>query len=235
MNKPEFITFTGVDDRTDLKRIEELSIHYPVEWGVLFSSTRAGREPRYPELTFQHRLEELNAMRFSAHICGGYAKNVLKGLTREVPVLWDIFSRFQVNYIPNPEWHPYLEQPNEFVPIGIPEILQFSFKVGVEPIVQHRTLHFPPPGPMSYLFDKSGGKGEGPKQWPKRNFKFADLGERGNLVGYAGGLGPDNVLEALEQIADPGRYWIDMESNVRTDDWLDLDKCQAVLGMVYDS
>ncbi|GAA4256618.1 hypothetical protein HLK65_28415 [Azospirillum formosense] len=39
--------------------------------------------------------------------------------------------------------------------------------------------------------------------------------------------------EVLTQIAATEPYWIDMESGVRTDDWLDLDKVEAVCRAVY--
>lgn len=59
--------------------------------------------------------------------------------------------------------------------------------------------------------------------------------------GYAGGLGPDNVVEQIRKIEDTASkcltvpadkpYWIDMERRVRTDDdsALDMTKVRAVL------
>ncbi|MBR0879526.1 hypothetical protein [Bradyrhizobium liaoningense] len=54
------------------------------------------------------------------------------------------------------------------------------------------------------------------------------------LVGYAGGISPENihgVMSVLEQTT--GRYWIDMESGVRTDDRFDIEKCRAVCEAVF--
>jgi phosphoribosylanthranilate isomerase len=51
-------------------------------------------------------------------------------------------------------------------------------------------------------------------------------------VGYAGGINPDNAAEVVSRI-QADRYWIDMETGVRTGDWLDLDKCEAVCRAVY--
>ena len=42
MRKPEFITFTGIDDRTDLVLADFLANRYPIEWGILFSQTNKG-------------------------------------------------------------------------------------------------------------------------------------------------------------------------------------------------
>jgi hypothetical protein len=52
-------------------------------------------------------------------------------------------------------------------------------------------------------------------------------------VGYAGGISPDNVekkLRTLLEYDSDERFWIDMETRVRTEDeWLDLDKVERVL------
>jgi phosphoribosylanthranilate isomerase len=75
------------------------------------------------------------------------------------------------------------------------------------------------------LFDASGGRGI--------------LGDwhspiPGKICGYAGGLGPDNVLQELEKISAICNkpFWIDMEGKLRTDDKFDLTKCVAVLDQI---
>lgn len=79
---------------------------------------------------------------------------------------------------------------------------------------------------VQMLFDRSGGTGKVPDTWPRHP-------GGGVQVGYAGGINPDNVLDVIDAIGPDGPYWIDMESGVRTDDWFDLDKCEAVLQAVY--
>jgi phosphoribosylanthranilate isomerase len=81
-------------------------------------------------------------------------------------------------------------------------------------------MTFPDDDTVDWLFDRSGGL------WPPH-----PGGDR--LVGYAGGIGPDNVADVLEQIGATGPYWIDMESGVRTDDRFDLGKCRRVCEAVY--
>ena len=60
-------------------------------------------------------------------------------------------------------------------------------------------------------------------------------GRHGARVGYAGGIGPNNIDQALtfaNQHPD-APIWIDMERNVRTsDNWFDLDKVRAVCEQV---
>jgi phosphoribosylanthranilate isomerase len=79
------------------------------------------------------------------------------------------------------------------------------------------------------LFDSSGGKG----------IKISDnlpIPINGILCGYSGGLGPDNIstfLTLLEKTISDGITWIDMETNIRTDDKLDLDKVEYVLSQTH--
>lgn len=81
---------------------------------------------------------------------------------------------------------------------------------------------------VDWLFDTSFGKGSRPSAWPM-------LPIAGPFCGFSGGLNPDNVRDTIERIAAPpgALYWIDMESGVRTDGWLDVSKCEAVCRAVY--
>jgi phosphoribosylanthranilate isomerase len=77
----------------------------------------------------------------------------------------------------------------------------------------------------SVLFDPSGGTGKLPSEWPST--------PAGCPVGFAGGISPDNVREVIQAIG-PREYpwWIDMETGVRTDNKLDLEKVSRVLDLV---
>ncbi|MBQ8202441.1 MAG: hypothetical protein IJZ74_11815 [Clostridia bacterium] len=69
--------------------------------------------------------------------------------------------------------------------------------------------------------DASGGRGIVNTEWmtPKTEF-----------FGYAGGIGPDNVVETVKAIQSvcPSDFWIDMESSIRTNDKFDVEKCRLV-------
>jgi phosphoribosylanthranilate isomerase len=73
------------------------------------------------------------------------------------------------------------------------------------------------------LFDESGGDGVAPEHAPPP--------VDGMYCGYAGGIGPDNVVERIQAInaVCPNDFWIDMEGRVRTDDVLDMAKVRSVL------
>lgn len=213
--KPEFITFTGADDWTSIEGMQALSAKYPIEWGILFSPKRQGSDPRYPGGEAQSRLL-WSGLTLSAHLCGEYSRRIMAGesVVDISPVDLGCFARIQVNHV-------------DPVPARIIE-----FRNGWGPmraIAQTRADTFPRDTSVDWLFDRSGGRGEAPTAWPVH-----PGGDR--LVGYAGGISPENirgVMSELEQLS--GRYWIDMESGVRTDDRFDLGKCRVVCETVFGS
>lgn len=208
---PEFITFTGVDDRTDVAALTELSSRYPIEVGILFSPSRQGGDNRYPSIKTITKFVHDGPGRLSAHLCGAYSRAVMSRESPKIPVDLQLFNRVQVNHF-SPDAHA---------------IHEFAFRNATTAIAQCRGAdQFPAHQMVRWLYDASGGRGIEPTAWPPH-----PGGDR--LVGYAGGIGPDNVLEVIRAINSAGPYWIDMESGVRTDDWFDLTKVEAVCKAVY--
>lgn len=204
MRRPDLITFTGADARTDIGRMAVLSARYPIEWGILFSPTRQGGDNRYPnDLALASIV--VSGMRLAAHLCGGYGRAVMDTV-RPCILFLDDFQRIQVNHR-NP----------------IPESMIAT--LGAENVIAQTRGEFPDDDRVEWLFDRSGGRGAEPDFWPSYP---------GRYVGYAGGIGPDNVLGVIDKIAADGPYWIDMETKVRTDDWFDLGLCERVCQLVYD-
>jgi hypothetical protein len=207
MRPPEFVTFTGADDATDVDGMVALSRRYPIEWGILHSLSRYG-VPRYPRNTARF-LDR--GLRLATHLCGGFSRDIMAGEVYD-RVPGDIFAgfaRIQVN-------HP---EPDEI------RIADFSRCLGMPCIAQTRTT-FPQGSRIGWLFDASGGRGVAPVAWPRHP-------GGGQLVGYAGGIGPENVREVIAAIDAGGPYWIDMESGVRADDRFDLEKCRAVCEAIF--
>ena len=203
--QPDFITFTGIDDRTDLGRAHALAEQYPIEWGVLISANN--RDARFPS---QQTVDELMAIagKKSAHLCGLFARQAVEGfLPDDLPVA--DFDRIQVNGVA-------LDQTALF---SLAQQLRRSI------IVQVRGEGFGD-GPLQELFDCSGGRGVLPDKVP------AHPGG-GRLVGFAGGMGPETVSNYLEAIGQAGPFWIDMEGRVRSRGWFDLDKVEAVCRQVF--
>lgn len=224
MNKPRYVTFTGIDERTDIERVLHISTTRPVEWGVLFSSVNSGRSPRYPSLDFVGNviLRHDFSLSLSAHVCGRWAENIIErgDCSIALAMLLDgSFQRVQINVADG--------ETKVHGPVRPERAAAFAELVGATSAVLQCREPFPPSVGVSWLFDRSGGAGVRETSWPKANSGFN---------GYAGGIGPDTIEEdiaAIAAAAGKAPYWIDMEQRVRTDDWLDLDKCERVLKAVY--
>lgn len=205
--KPKWITFTGLDEKTDFDRVEDISKRFPVEWGILFGGKLGSN--RYPGTVVVDSATSRGLV-LSMHLCGSYAADANKNIP---PANYSGFNRIQVNRAPNQYDLESLQKLHEQTKLNI--------------IVQHRTQEFPDDIPgIQWLQDNSGGKGVLPSYWSK---PF----DPDQLVGYAGGLNPDNVAQAVN-FMPAKNFWIDMETGIRTDDWLDLDKCEAVCKAIYE-
>lgn len=209
--KPKFITFTGADDYTPIAGMIELSMLYPIEWGILFSPKRQG-EGRYPSMPFIERLVGEYSLEFSAHLCGGDSRTVVEtGNSQHDALIKSYFLRAQINTTANPD------------PL---EIRKWARSLDITPILQCRSM-FPDHDAVEWLFDASGGRGIAPAAWPK---PWPNV-----LSGYAGGLNPLNVANAVSTIGQmTDNYWIDMETGVRdANDRFDLSLCRQVCEAVY--
>ena len=213
---PQMITFTGLDERTDLEEVARLADEFDcVEFGVLFSPRKQGRHPRYPGLNVQRQIIDLPArVSLAAHLCGAYARDV-----ESWPLLGEVMPRLDA------------VQVNNLSP-DLDALFRVRQRGDVPFILPTRAACFPADQRFSWLHDCSGGRGEVTAEFPQH-----PTGESHDalIVGFAGGINPDNVLEVIAQINSKqvGPYWLDMESGVRTDDWLDLSKVRKVLEAVY--
>ena len=208
MMKPEIITFTGVDTRTDINACIELADTYPVEFGFLYSETR--QEPRYSGC---HILSDFAAkgLRTALHLCGIAARDTMK--TQSYPPVCKDAGRVQVNLKTTEYRWGALHALGALKPT----------------IQQSRDTQDWPLTPLDVapLLDCSGGRGTEIQSYPAN----APM----QPVGYAGGFRPGNVRPFLESLhAHPHGFWIDMETGVRTDEWFDITKCRAVCEEVFD-
>lgn len=209
--KPKFVTFTGIDVYTSLEAVEQLSSIYPIEWGVLLSPKHCGG--RYPSLDFLRRLTEINGLSLSAHLCGGYARELIEhGHSCLDEVIKAHFQRVQIN----------TADPT----IDLKKISSWGAQNDVEVILQCRD-GFPGDSRVKWLYDVSGGRGVKPDLWPEAC--------PGVFVGYAGGLNPGNILPLVDVIGRvASTYWLDMETGIRdADDRFDIRKCQAVCEAIW--
>jgi hypothetical protein len=215
--KPEFITFTGVDDAAYCKGMIELSAKYPIEWGVLVDRDKKG-VPLFPTNMHVDRIRK-SGIRLCAHICGSLASDIAAGTGPDINLAG--FARIQVNY-----------SRSGATPLAIRAVSEFANKHAVRAALQCREDNFPlEETSVDWLYDVSFGEGIRPTSFPPivSNHPFC---------GISGGLNSDNVLATLDEklvVESAAKYWIDMESGVRTDGAFDLDLCARVCEQVYGS
>jgi len=208
---PSFVTFTGVDDPSHLPAIKELSRKYSIEWGVLIDPAQAGNE-LFPTI-FDLSIIKSQGLRLSAHVCGEPARDIAEG--REPRVDLSGFSRLQLNH--------GREGSSESV---VGNAYSYAVSKGLRLALQCQA-DFPGDSRADWLYDVSFGTGVRPTSWPK-------LTKSHPFCGYSGGLSPETVVQTLSDIAlSEHDYWIDMESGVRTNGALDLDKCEQVCKRVF--
>lgn len=222
------VTFTGVDERTDLKRLARLQRAFPfAEFGFLISKDWRQNGNRFPNPNIMWNLANQWSQQpfsLSLHMCGELAMEAAKGdwsydtfsEAMNAPELITIFERVQLNVSSKPlfdELHRFRKGRSEL-------IVQMR-----SASICKQFLESGSPEGMSYLIDSSGGRGI--------DTPIEVVDAPGIHIGYAGGIGPENVeskLRTLLEYDSKEKFWIDMETRVRTkDEWLDLDKVEQVL------
>ena len=227
----EIVTFTGVDDHTDISRLSELAKRYPkLEFGVLAGTQVGGIFPTFCRIIDLSWDGECNGYRTALHLCGQFSRAIAasEDLTK-IRELAEGFGRLQVNL------HGDFLDPR-YIPCNRGQRTAFVRLAQSLPntqiILQHRDVWHTVPilhERIEYLFDRSAGAGQVAfNEWPAPHIGL-------HRMGYAGGLGPHNMHRAVEFAARyPGfRLWFDMESNVRTNGLFDLDKVEQVCRIVW--
>ena len=208
----ERVTLTGVDETTNLAGLMELAAEYPrAEFAALAGSRTDSGDPEYPGRATIHLLGEMGELgvRTALHLCGSMAREVaIEGSSLdEILELCRGYSRVQVNLAA--EW--FGQERTQRTREGV---IAFAETVLAETVIlQHRGdwSSIPVEHPkVDYLFDLSGGEGvDSLDVWPPP--------PGGRAVGYAGGIGPDNIAEALTFTRGypDERLWLDMQTKLR--------------------
>lgn len=219
----KLVTFTGADDSISPEALAQVSKKYPfVEWGILVSERlqmpSGGKAARFPSLPWiEHfaRVAQANDLKVAMHLCGRGLRALMIGETDSLYIyagLIKVAQRIQLNFHAEPvRWNS--EAFGKAV-AGWPH--QFIFQQdGRNGWLLNAALSMSGLSNAVPLFDLSHGAGVYPSKWPLPDFQSP-------LYGYAGGIGPDNVIQALNEIGgvlpDESAMWIDMETKVRSDD-----------------
>lgn len=224
------VTITGADDQVEHAALLDLSEAFPfVEWGILRSrklNEVRGSEwhktgaPRYPSPAWRDGFgcaadRRGTRTQLAAHLCGDLAREALSGEDS----WWNCCSlgyrRVQLNGFS--KYRLPLLRCATRIPT-VEWILQTADLASECHALELEKIH---PN-VVHLLDASGGRGV-VERWAERPEA---------RLGYAGGIGPDNVVEQIQHLlrySTPQDFWIDMESGVRTDDRFDLVKVRRVL------
>jgi hypothetical protein len=221
----ERVSLTGADDRTELSRLIDLTARFPcVEWALLYVPHNEGA-PRNPMRAWRDAFFSHLADYSAVHLCGALAfEQLLQGTLPD-----DILAapRLQLNIN---------ARKTDFSDEKVLEVFRRALALGPEIILQYHPnsaalieqFARATPGKdrerVHILMDASRGTGVAPQGWsrPQRLDKF--------FVGYAGGIGPENIQAVLRDVSALGRpCWVDMESGIRTENQFDADKAEAVL------
>jgi len=216
------ITFTGIDNHCKVKELITLQSEYPfVEYGVLVSinNTNKGIEKRYPNLVMLKGLKKEN-LNLSLHVCGKAAREIITKNN------FDLFYKMIGNYLP-------MFQRIQFNIAGSKNCLPVTFNMQQQIIIQtasmdtnHLELLQSCNEKIVGFQDNSGGNGQVESLWMETEY-----------FGYAGGLGPENVVSAVEEILEvrDKPFWIDMETHIRTNDKFDINKCRRVCELITEA
>ena len=195
------MTATGADEQTDVIELAKLD----AEIGLLYTETPEGRN-RYPR--WEWILEtSLELRRASLHVCGRGARAKL--MAGNLPVSG--FQRIQIN--------------GGTLALEVEHLCEMYPRHTI--ITQHHVnnAHLLAVRAENHalLVDASGGRGKSPEAWSQP--------DTGKAVGFAGGLGPDNLANELHNITAIARsgWWVDMEGKLRVDDWFSLELASEVV------
>lgn len=233
--------FCGADDSVHPRMLILLAHAYPVvEFGVLFRPDKEG-QPRYATTAWVQDLcamRKPKTMKLAAHLCGTRVNQVLAGDAGFLLQLvkWG-FQRVQINAtaVNGVDTRQMAAQVPKVAQV-VQQVPQVEFILQkndeTQPLWQG-LLDFGLPKNVSMLVDESKGTGVAALSWPKPSLDYE--------IGYAGGIGPNNVklvLQEIQKVAKGRSIWIDMESSLRSikndQDVFDLDKCFAVIQTVAD-
>lgn len=232
MKNLNLVSFVGVDTQTDFAELEKISNAFAglgfVEWSVLYSDSKStGNYTRYPSYDFckdfLDRSAKTTYVHSSLHLCGSVIERYLNK-EQDVMELCQNAQRIQLN-LNIKDYPDHLKLTERLQSV----LKQYSHSIILQQnktkekfmqvFLENNTF------PINILHDGSGGFGREITQTVPPDEKY--------FTGYAGGIKPENVVKIVNLIENNNpnnkKYYIDMESGVRTDNIFSLEKCGQVL------
>lgn len=221
------VSFVGVDTNTDLNDIDNFNSSIPCEWSVLFSDSKSvGNYTRYPSYDFCKQFLTWTQSRGwlgSLHLCGDVIQRYLNQ-EQDVMDLCKLAYRIQLNLniAKYPDYNKLTNDLNNVVSAHGHDIILQQNKTKAK----FMEIFLPKAAvPVNLLHDGSGGFG--------KEITEVKPPDGRHFTGYAGGIKPENVrkiVDLIEQNNPNGlKYYIDMESGVRTDNVFSVEKCRQVI------
>lgn len=232
----DMVSFIGVDSWTNCYKLEKLdklaklTNKLDVEFGFLYSEAQAGVKPRYPKLEEIMLMKDFfrrRQMAHSVHLCGQEAIDKFLVRDRTILNMCEGASRVQLNFnIEKYNQDALALRLIELAESGdVPSIVLQSNKSKKDFINKVKKLDLTIDLDwFNILYDASGGFG--------RTIDIIEPVDRRYYTGYAGGINPENLTSVIHRIDDvvgKDRYYIDMESGIRTNDKLDIQKVTDIL------
>ena len=248
MGQLKRVTITGADDLVSPGDLFELSAVHPfVEWGILVSASKMGTT-RYPSRVWMSSLATKmvymkTPINIAVHIQGRWLRDLVLGDSDDLidgcGSLIRHAQRIQLNFHGGViDWNEtaFLMELATF-PLTR-DAKQFIFQIdGCQGgAILERVSRYGHGLDLVPFYDTSHGAGVLPEVWPDAEKSLLAL-TRDLQVGYAGGLGPENLaaqIPLIAKAAGKAQFWIDMETKIRSPSPLvgtrfDLDKVRAAL------
>ena len=226
MTGPRLVTITGIDVHTDLARAKDLCSRYPLEFAMLCDPEREGHNTRVPEAAFAAVLGEHFARHELAfHLCGGYSEQALRLDIAPLDAAFG-FSRVRRLQVNAPDY-----TPDDYACLR-----RLGAETGCTVIAQNTAPTIPFVDGVLFLDDQSAGRGKVPAARAAPDPRY-EIGVDDAIVGYAGGLSPQNLaaqLREIDHINSAVPFWIDAASGVRdANNRLDLDRVERFLDIAF--
>lgn len=244
---PFCVSITGADDAVRVDDLVALSHAYPfVEWALLYLPEKAGK-PRNPTSDWRWEFaaaRKAHGLRTALHLCCNETFWTLLMHREGMGFIHELqqYDRVQVNINARENVFTAREVVTVYETLwAYQKSLILQRHNGSAKAIDWFLASLPKswlamPERVSVLLDASRGMGLVPESWAAP----ATVDGTPLDTGYAGGISPENieaVLDATEaavrEHGKPGaRYWLDMESGVRTANQFDLAKVERVLEAV---